>query len=73
LPFLSRKKNLAAGRTYDDFDYNSCVAAAADMANTRHRVQWQPYCKVHSGQLFDPMIVELLAFGWLIILLIKEK
>ena len=32
-------------------------------------VQWQPYCKVHSGQLFDPMIVELLAFGWLIILL----
>jgi hypothetical protein len=29
-------------------------------------VQWQPYCKVHSGQLFDPisLIAELLAFGW---------
>ena len=40
-PFCPGSKELTARLTYNDFDYNSCVAAAADMANTR---QTPPQC-----------------------------
>ena len=40
-PFCPGSKELTARLTYNDFDYNSCVAAAADMANTRQTLPLQ--------------------------------